>query len=189
MPLPDRELVEACLRGDARAWEELVETFTPWVRGVVRKQLARRGPAPQEHDLDDLVSATFQQLLAREKATLRAFGPPYQLRPWLAVIAARVCSHAVRDADPPAQPLDQSPPPAVLDLPPDESAQLLERLLSRLSHEDRALLELFYVQQRSYEEIALLLGIPVNSIGKRKFRIMKKLEEMPEYRRIQDLLQ
>lgn len=188
MPLPDRELVEACIRGDARAWEELVQTLTPWVKGVVRKHLSRRGPPPQDHDVDDLASCTFQQLLSRDQATLKAFGPPFQLKPWLAVIASRVCSHAARDADPPAQPLDKAPPPAVIDLPPDESAQLLERLLANLSPEDRALLELFYVQQRSYDDIALLLGIPSNSIGKRKFRIMKRLEGLPEYKRIQDLL-
>ncbi len=188
MALSDRELVEACIRGDARAWEEFVQTLTPWVRGVVRKQIARRGPPPQEHDVEDLTSAVLQQLLARDKATLKAFGPPYQLKPWIAVIASRVCSHAARDADPPSQPLDKAPPPAVVDLPPDESAQLLERLLASLSPEDRALLELFYVQQRSYDEIALLLGIPSNSIGKRKFRIMKRIEALPEYKKIQELL-
>ncbi len=188
MPLPDRELVEACLRGEPRAWEEFVQTLTPWVKGVVRKNLARRGPNPQDHDVDDLASATFQQLLGRDKATLKAFGPPYLLKPWIAVIASRVCSHAARDANPPTQSLDKAPPPAVLDLPPDESAQMLERLLASLSPEDRALLELFYVQQRSYDDIALLLAIPSNSIGKRKFRIMKRLEALPEYKKIQDLL-
>lgn len=188
MPLSDRELVEACIRGDGRAWEEFVRRVTPYIKGVIRNVLARRGAPVQEPDVEDLAAATFAELLARDKATLRAFGPPYQLKSWLATIATRVCSHQARAADPPAAPLDKAPAPAVRDAAPDESAAILERLLSTLAPEDRALLELFYAQERSYEEISLLLGIPVNSIGKRKFRILKQLEDSPQFVRIRDLL-
>lgn len=162
--------------------------MTPYIKGVIRNVLARRGAPVQEHDVEDLCSGVFAELLARDKATLLAFGPPYQLKSWLATIATRVCSHQARAADPPAAPLDRAAPPSVRDAAPDESAALVERLLSTLAPEDRALLELFYAQERSYEEISMLLGIPVNSIGKRKFRILKQLEESPNFARVRELL-
>ncbi len=183
----DRALVEACLRGDEAAWERLVQEFTPWVCGVVRLTLGRWGVRFQAHDVDDLCANVFHELLARDRATLRSFGAPWRLEPWLAVIARRACVRAHRRAAPETVGV-AAPEAAAEPRRPDERDHALASLLEALDPEDRAILELYYVQERSHEEVSTILGIPVNTLRKRKSRIIQHLQGMPQFRALRDLM-
>jgi len=60
----------------------------------------------------------------------------------------------------------------------EDRSQLTERLgpaLARLSARERALVELFYLHQKSYREIELLTGVRLNSIGPTLGRALAKL--------------
>lgn len=184
----DRSLVEACLRGDEAAWKRLVEEFTPWVCGVSRITLGKWGVRFQGHDVDDLCANVFQELLARDRATLRSFGAPWRLEPWLAVIARRACVRVFRRKTPETASLDRASEPASSARPPDERALALASMLEALDPEDRAILELYYVQDRGHDEVSALLGIPVNTLRKRKSRLLQALKGMPQFRALRDLL-
>jgi RNA polymerase sigma factor (sigma-70 family) len=64
---------------------------------------------------------------------------------------------------------------------PREEPGDLKDLLCRLPVEDRVLLQLFFVHECSYEEIAEILGISVESVGKQKFRALQKLRESAKH--------
>ncbi len=183
----DRALVEACLQEDQAAWKRLVQEFTPWVCGVVRLTLGRWGVRFQAHDVDDLCANVFHELLARDRATLKSFGPPWRLEPWLAVIARRACVRAFRRAAPETVALGRSDPPAE-ERPVVERDNALASMLEALDPEDRAILELYYVQERGHEEVSSILGIPMNTLRKRKSRIIQHLQGMPQFRVLRDLL-
>jgi RNA polymerase sigma factor (sigma-70 family) len=59
-----------------------------------------------------------------------------------------------------------------------EESRMLERLLRKLSAEDRLILELFFRQDATYEHIGSVLGISAESVGKRKFRALERLKEL-----------
>ena len=70
------------------------------------------------------------------------------------------------------------------DLFPDESerAQLqkLYQLISQLGELERALI-LLWLDDKSYEEIAKILGISVSNVGARINRVKTKLREMSNH--------
>jgi RNA polymerase sigma factor (sigma-70 family) len=158
----EEELVRACASGDAAAWRRLVDLYSGWVLRVARSTLW--GAA--EADVEDAAADVFRQLVERDRAMLRSLRAPYNLRAWLAIITRRACAKLLRRRGPVAQPRD------VAVAATDSSFQ---DLLRRLPPVDRLLLELFFVHDCSYEEIASLLGISVESVGKQKTRALDQL--------------
>lgn len=162
----EEALVRACVRGDRDAWAEFVRLTSGWAVRVARATFRRAVGRAQESDVDDAVADVFRQLLDRDAALLRGLRPPFHLRAWLAVVVRRACLRLLRRKPPP------SPPPAEPTAPDPELAEAM----ALLPPEDRVLLQLFFVHDAPYEEIAGALGISVDSVGKRKFRALQKLK-------------
>jgi RNA polymerase sigma factor (sigma-70 family) len=95
----ERALADRCLRGEERAWLELVRTYDRKVLRVLFRSGARE-------ELDDLRQEVWARLLARDAAALRDFraGQAGALGLFLAQIARRVAidHHRARRARPPA---------------------------------------------------------------------------------------
>jgi DNA-directed RNA polymerase specialized sigma24 family protein len=165
MGTPDEELVRACARGDAEAWRTFVALYSGWVQRIARAAL--KGA---EADAEDACSEVFRQLVDRDRAMLRALKPPYHLRAWLAIITRRACGKILRRRPAAAGAPEKAAPPA----------SSIDDHLAALPPADRLLLELFFVHDCSYEEIAGILGISVESVGKQKTRALEKLrKEIP----------
>lgn len=85
-----------------------------------------------------------------------------------------------RDGEDEAPPVD---PPAP-DAPPDraleqaERRRILEAALDRLDPEDRALLLLRETEEKSYEDIASLLDVPLGTVKSRLARAREKLQSL-----------
>jgi RNA polymerase sigma-70 factor (ECF subfamily) len=122
----------------------------------------------EEADAEDAVADVFRQLLDRDAALLRGLRPPYHLRAWLAVVVRRTCLRLMR-RKPPSPPAPSEPR-----APDPELAAALEKL----PPDDRLLLELFFTHDAPYGEIASVLGISVESVGKQKFRALQRLKEL-----------
>lgn len=126
-------------------------------------------------DVDDATAEVYRKLLERNCALLRSFRAPFKLRAWLTIITRRTCLRTLRR--PAAYPLERdvvaSPTAGV-----SEEALSLARLLQRLDAEDRLVLDLFFRQDATYEEIGAVLGISAESVGKRKFRALGRLKEL-----------
>ncbi len=165
---PEEELVRACAQGDAAAWREFVDLSSGWVRRAAEATL-RSG------DVDDAVAEVYRKLLERDCALLRSFRAPFNLKAWLTVIARRTCLRTLRR--PTAAPLERDlvAPPAAEGV---EENRELQRLLQKLEAEDRLVLDLFFRQDASYEQIGAVLGISAESVGKRKFRALERLKEL-----------
>ncbi len=156
------QLIRACAAGDDDAWRSFVSQYGPWIQSAARRF------APSE--AEDVASEVFRQLVQNERAMLRGLQPPYNLRAWLAVVARRTAGKFLRKRT--------EAPGVVEEAVADRTAPAgIEDLLDDLDALDRLILKLFYVDDAPYEEIAEITGVPVNTLGKRKFRALQQLRE------------
>lgn len=172
---PEEELIRACAAGDPDAWRRFSDAYQPWVLRVARSTLKRHTGSSPEADAEDAAADVFRQLVERDRAMLRSLRPPFHLKAWLAIVTRRAVNKLLRKRFPPVPPRETPPSP-------DPSG--LRDLLDRLPSADRLVLELFFIDGRSYEEIAGVLGISPESVGKQKFRALEKLRALAREARL-----
>ena len=108
-----------------------------------------------EADVEDAVSEVFVELLKDDSKALRAYKGEAAFTTFLTVIAYRVACREFARRVP-------KPPPR-LPAPPSDPEVLAQ--LEKLPERDRRALVLFHIEECSYHEIALKLGIPANQVG------------------------
>jgi RNA polymerase sigma-70 factor (ECF subfamily) len=165
------------------AWNDFVDRFLGLVYHVVQHTAELRSYPLTPEDKEDIASQIMLKIVENDYAALRQFRGKSSLAAYLTVIARRTCVHELADraqvkeketqAKPnehiTAEKVDNRPKPGLETL--EEVAKLLKKLPSR----ERAVVRLFYIEGRSYEEISTELNIPVNSIGAILSRARKKL--------------
>jgi RNA polymerase sigma-70 factor (ECF subfamily) len=189
--MPFAELdVPACLdqvrAGDDDAARALVEHFYPKVIRIVRSHLPRRTLE------EDLAQEVFLKMFVRLDQYEARDGRPFEH--WLARLAVRTCLDALRSerrrpewrfGDLPLLEggerdwLDYLSAPEPGDAPTDAFAarELVEKLLSLLSADDRLVLSLLDLEQRSVAEICALTGWNASRVKVRAFRARRKLRQ------------
>src|SRR5262245_39383290 len=158
--VPDQELLQRLLGGrDEAAFEAILHRHGPMVLDVCRGVLAN------DSDVEDAFQATFL-VLAHKAASIRQGAT---LGCWLHGVAYRTALKARADAarrrhEAPA------PPQAVEDGDPltwAEARQLLHEELGRLSDRHREPLVLCYLQGKTQDEAARLLGLSKGTLKRR----------------------
>ncbi|MCX5784635.1 MAG: sigma-70 family RNA polymerase sigma factor [Elusimicrobia bacterium] len=81
------------------------------------------------------------------------------------------------ESDPPALQVASPEPPAGAALEKENEKEILEKALSSLDPEDRAILVLREIDGRSYEEIAGVAGIPLGTVKSRISRAREALRQ------------
>ena len=179
----DKELIKACLAGDARAWDALIERYQRLVYSVPM----RYGVSPD--DAADIMQDVFILLFRN----LHALRDADKIASWLITTTQReswrwkkreskfgskVVHESEKDEDILASLPDnrESPEETALRM---EAQQTIRDALSLLEDRCRELLHLlFYEHPRpSYKNISEALGIPEGAIGPTRARCLKKLKE------------
>jgi RNA polymerase sigma-70 factor (ECF subfamily) len=97
---------------------------------------------------------------------------------WLYAIARNTCLSAVRaESYRKTSALDDVPEPSVASATP---AVDWERLLSRLPDSQRHVITLFYFEERSITEVAVMLGVPEGTVKSQLHRARRALADMME---------
>jgi RNA polymerase sigma factor (sigma-70 family) len=170
----DQRLVDDCLRGDASAWDELIERYGRLVYSIPR----RIGLSAS--DADDVFQIVFGIVL-RKLDTLREVD---RLPSWLIRTTYRECWRVARRrpqlaGDLPAEAeSDEAAPPEEFERA--ERIHMVRQAIMGLDDRCRALLEALFFQKDTpdYEQIAEMLGMKVGSIGPTRARCFKKLESL-----------
>ena len=189
--LEDNDLLEACLRGDARAMAAFVKRFERYIRHMVGRTVHRYTTGVDPSVMDDLCQEVFMALFENDQKRLKMFegrnGCP--LRAWIRVITVRTVISRMRrwkrhsqlpndDSDRGSvRMVDEGPDPLeVLAAQDDQKrkAQLL-RLAETLSAEDRELIEMIYVHEMSVPAITEKLRIRRGALYMRKNRALTRL--------------
>ena len=180
----DRALLQRCLAHQPGAWNDFVDRFLGLIYHVVHHTAHLRSLPLRPEDIEDLAAEVLLQIVSNDYAVLRQFRGQSSLATYLTVIARRICVHelmrraAVRELPPAGDgrplPEPEEPPKAQLGL---ESLEEVQKLLGRLPSRERRVVRLYYLEGRSYEEISIELGVPVNSIGPILSRARKLLRK------------
>lgn len=171
---------------DENAARALVAALHPLVIRIVRAHLPRRTME------EDLAQEVFVKLFARLHQYVARDDVPF--RHWVARLAVRTCLDALRaERRRPEWRWSDLPEAEVawLDFiladaaaPPETDAtsarEVVEKLLAQLSPDDRLILTLLDLEQRSVKEIAQLTGWSGTLVKVRAFRARRKLRALAE---------
>lgn len=170
-------------RNDEKAARALIDTLYPQVIRIVRNHL------PRETDPEELAQQVFVQFFR----TLGRYDPRQPLENWVSRLALNVCLNALRasrrrpevrwsdlteDEQRAAGALlhTASPDPAVA--PVNETRHLLDSLLDALAPEDRMVITLLHLEERSVAEIAGLTGWSRVVVRMRAYRARNRLRRL-----------
>jgi RNA polymerase sigma factor (sigma-70 family) len=178
-PLEESELVERARRGDAAAYEEIVQTY----QGIAfRVAYVIAGSAADAEE-------AAQDAFVKAYRALGRFRPGAPFRPWLLRIVANEArnrrrsavrreSLALRTAAEQASG-DAAPSPEAAVLVAEQRATLL-RALESLRADDREVLSCRYLLDLSEEETATALGLRRGTVKSRTSRALTRLRDQLE---------
>jgi len=166
----DPALVEACLRGDRAAWDELVHRYSRLVWSIPRKY------GLDGNDSEDVHQSTFASLIHH----LGDLRDRERLSSWIITTATRECWRLrKRQSQRGTVSIDsaQEVPLPETDRA-DEQRQLVREGFERLNERCRSLLQVLFASdgEPHYPTVAEQLGMPVGSIGPTRARCLAKLE-------------
>lgn len=178
----DGELVARILRGDQRAFEVLVQRYSPLVFRVVRGVLARSA------DVEDIA----QEVFLRAYRSLGQIEAGSRLAPWLVRIAVNLCYDHLRRlrrrGERSFSELGPQEARVVDRLLHDEAAlhavdrlflrEIAEKLVGQLAPQDRAVLLLKEREGMDTREVARVLGCSETAVRLRLFRARRALRKL-----------
>lgn len=174
----DRNLLQRCIDGAPRAWQDFVDRFLGLVIHVANHTAESRGIQLDQGTRDDLVAEVFLVLLASDRGVLRRFRRDSSLATYLTVIARRVIARRLSQ--------DTSHPRlSIADVDAADSSQVdrlenreeVERLMARLDPQESKIVRMYHIEGMSYEQIGKVVGLSENSIGPVLSRARQKMRE------------
>jgi RNA polymerase sigma-70 factor (ECF subfamily) len=177
----ERELILACQRGDWSQYGRIVERYRRLVWAAVD------GAVDDPGQVEDVV----QEVFIRVYEKLHLFGFRSSFSSWLWRLAR---NHALqqrrkqvrrprwlslsgsKDERPQHEPAALGSPQA--DMLEEQREAAVSRMLRELPEEYRSVLNLYYLGEHTYESIAELTGIPLNTVRTRLRRAKQRLAEL-----------
>ncbi len=171
----DRNLIERCLKGDEKAFEELLGKYRRSVFSICLRMVRNRSSA------EDIAQEVFIKVFS----ALDRYDPSYHFSSWLNRITSNLCIDFLRREKDRMLSLDRpvggDDDGLVIQLPsstagPDREVEakemmaILEEALGALPEHYRIIVILRHQEQLSYEEISNTLGIPLGTVKARIHR-------------------
>lgn len=180
----DRSLLQRCLNREPGAWNDFVDRYLGLVYHVIRHTAHLRSTTLPAEEVEDIAQEVLLEIVAKDYRVLREFRGRSSLAAYLTVISRRTALHELAKRHAAKKPLPaemkKSHPEADGSIKQRvglEKVEEVQRLLRRLPSKERAIVRLFYLEGRTYEEISTELSVPVNTIGPVLSRARKKLRE------------
>ena len=174
----DRNLLDRCLNRKPRAWEDFVDRFMGLVVHVINHTAQCRSTNLSAADREDLAAEVFLAIVDNDMAVLRHFRGKSSLATYLTVIARRVVVRKLVEGRS-AVPLGDMVAQAEADeCEPEQRISDREevgRLLGELQGSEAAVVRMYHLEGKSYQEISRTVGMPENSVGPMLSRARAKL--------------
>ena len=168
----DERLIHSTLAGDDEAFATLVARYRSRVFGIAGR--FARG----DHELNDVCQEIFIKAY-RNLGKYRAEAP---FEHWLSRIAVRACYDLLRKTRHDRQniTLDGIEVPVTDNVDPERARELLDFGLRQLSAEERLVITLLEIEEKTVREIAGLTGWSESNVKVRAFRAREKLKNVLE---------
>jgi RNA polymerase sigma-70 factor (ECF subfamily) len=169
--LPDAEVCRLLHGAEReRAFERLLARYQGKVLRLAMSYLGSRS------DAEDLA----QEAFVRVWRALPSYDGRASLSTWIYVIARNAClSELQRRKRRPTSPLDEAAEPRPHEgrptTPPSDTRLDCDALLRTLPETQRQVVALFYLEERSYEQVAALLDMPLNTVRSHLHRARRHL--------------
>ena len=179
----DAILVERCLKGDERAFEELLAKYRTPVYSICFRMVKNHS------DAEDLA----QDVFIRTFNVLDRYNPSYPFSSWLYRITSNLCIDFIRRRKDGVVSIDEPVPgsegemsrqiPADTvepdrDMENREMMEVLSEAISQLPEHYRIIVILRHQEELSYEEISDNLGIPLGTVKARIHRARNMIKEI-----------
>ncbi len=178
----NRELLRRLASGDHDAWSDLVKTYTGLLFSLARNTFLRHGRHASHQDAEDAVAAAWKNILDNDMRLLNSCIERGEILPLLHTLVRNRSVDMMRKmgSDPYSRTAsgdmpevaDESGQDAAEESPSPKDVELA---IESLSKKEQTCIRLFFLQERSYREIAEITGIPLNSIGPTIHRAVLKL--------------
>jgi RNA polymerase sigma-70 factor (ECF subfamily) len=163
----DDQLARAASTGDDDAFAELVRRHKGKVFGIASR--FARG----DHSLEDLC----QEIFIRAYRRLAQFRGEAPFEHWLSRIAVRCCYDFLRKKQPEHVTLDEWKGESSM---PNQALERIELALAKLSPDQRLVITLLELEERSVREVAALTKWSESAVKVRAFRARKALKQILE---------
>jgi RNA polymerase sigma-70 factor (ECF subfamily) len=172
----DRSLLDRCLNRKPRAWEDFVDRFMGLVVHVINHTAQCRSINLSAADREDLAAEVFLAIVDHDMAVLRHFRGRSSLATYLTVIARRVVVRKLVEGRS-AVPLGDMVAQAEADEPEQRIGNREEvgKLLGELQGSEAAVVRMYHLEGKTYQEISRTVGMPENSVGPMLSRARAKL--------------
>lgn len=156
----DRELVSKALQGSQKAFRQIVERYHSTAYAVVR------GVLGDSDEVDDVL----QNVYVKIYRGLAGFRGESRLSTWIYQIARNEAINAARKRRPVGTPVEDVAVAAGDAASPEvsfgkrELSERMEAAMAAMDDNYRMVLELRYMGERSYDEIAEAMGLPVGTV-------------------------
>ncbi|MCB4791783.1 MAG: RNA polymerase sigma factor [Elusimicrobia bacterium] len=181
--LTDEEIVQSVLAGNTEMFKEIVRKHAAMVYSVCYRLMGN------EHDASDLAQEVFLSALK----SIKDFKNRSLISTWLYSIAVNkginLCNRRKKvkfySIDTKTDASENMTQRNLGDLNTDvenivhnkNMKDILEKQLSKLNPEKRAIIVLRYIEDKSYEEIAEICDCPIGTVGSRLARALDELRE------------
>jgi len=167
----DNELVQQCLKGLTKAFEELVNRYQKSVFNTAYRMTR------STTDAEDITQLTF----IKAYENLRTFNPKYKFFSWIYRIAVNETLNAIKIKDRFSS-LDERANGKVKN-PEDifeenEMSEMIQDALVEMTVEHHAVIVLKHLQHFSYRDIAYILDIPEKKVKSRLYAARQQLKEI-----------
>lgn len=172
--LSDKEIVVLAVKGDMKAFEQLVFRYEKPIFGYILRFVSHKENA------EDLVQETFIKIYR----SLKTFDPEYKFKTWLFTVATNTVYDWLRkvknnkemfiidDPDSDFETIDDTWSYKLI-----EDKELIDNALKNIKPVYQSAIVLFYRDELTYEEIAEVLKVPINTVKTYIYRAKKALSE------------
>ena len=176
----DRRLLNRCIEGAPGAWEDFVDRFIALITHVVTSTAELRLGQLSEQTRDDVVSEVFLKLVEKDFAILRRFRGQSSLGTYLVVVVRRIAVRRLAKIGRTATtPLTSEPVSAEGNGEMAvENNEEVHSLLSQMPIEEATAIRMYHLEDRTYRDISMQIGIPENSVGPLLFKARTRLRSM-----------
>lgn len=186
MELSNTELIQGCLENNKKAWDLFVDRFSKLIYWNIRKVFGAYGFSKREELVQDVFQEVFERLI--EKEELKALKHAESIRKYLSVSACNTALNKIKGVGRLEKRLiseeafegisDDSRLPAVF---ANDTAALIESVLSELSSRERACIEFHYFNELTFKEIGAILNVSEDAassvVRRAKEKIKIRLEQ------------
>jgi len=175
-PGEDAELVQRCLSGEQQAYGLLLKKYKRPIYSLVYRMVRHREEA------EELSSEAFFKAFR----ALASYDPSQAFSSWMFKIANNLAIDWLRRRRPETASLNEEDgvwefpdtrPTAEESLERKQTMQVVEEAIGKLAPDYRAVVLLRHQEEKTYEEIAEILGVPLGTVKIRLFRAREELKK------------